>query len=67
MSNAGAEFKDLEVAIIKLDSTLKKLDPEVDAIELSRITDKYVQGKEAYSAGPRISKMMPSQLWDAVK
>jgi hypothetical protein len=55
------------VVIIKLDTTLKKLDPEVDAIELSRITDKYVQGKEAYSAGPRISKMMPSQLWDAVK
>lgn len=63
----SAEFKDLEVAIIRLDTTLKRLDPEVDTIKLQRETDKYVTGVEAYKAGPRISKLMPSQLWESIK
>jgi hypothetical protein len=64
---SGAEFKDLEIAIIRLDTTLKRIDPKVDAMELTRATDKYAEDVDAYKAGPRISKMMPSQLWEKIK
>jgi hypothetical protein len=59
----GAEFKDLEVAIVRLDTTLKALDPQVDSLDLQRETDKYVKSVDSYKAGPRISKLMPAQLW----
>ena len=58
----GAEFKDLESSIITLNATLKKFDPDVDVVQLDRETDKYVKGIESYSAGPRVSKFMPSFL-----
>jgi hypothetical protein len=61
---SGAEFKDLEVAIVRLDSTLHKLDSQIAPIELDRETDKYIKSIESYKAGPRISRLMPSQLWN---
>eukprot|EP01041_Mallomonas_annulata_P009324 gene9323-19353_t len=54
----SAEFRDLENSIIRLDTTLERLNPVVQDMVLNRETDKYIT-KGSLDAGPKISKILP--------
>lgn len=62
----SAEFKELEEAIVSLDTHLEKVDPDLEdfknndrILTLKRITDKYASSLSSKTAGPRISNILP--------